>query len=328
MFSKKSVLVFVMFYFMYQSADCGIRKSWKALHFDSSIPKSTSIESENHSNNNFVKTTEKTVSSPFPSAETLKKKISSKIRSPPEYAAENYNLMKELQKDAVLDNENKYKKNNEVKEIFNEKVLLNNDESKDDETLEEQEDDYEVSIRKTKENSSLENEKDEITLNEFKNEENVEDDFEVTATETPNVSTTQYSIGKLMNVSFDSERSSVGVTLNRETLRNIFKGRGKKYGIIERVVPLFILPFIIQSAVVPFMVTMIKLLLFKSMFAGKIAVMLLILGALKNHQNNLYMKSMQSSPFSMKDSSYPERRMVTNAFEGYKVEGHPSAFIA
>jgi hypothetical protein len=36
-------------------------------------------------------------------------------------------------------------------------------------------------------------------------------------------------------------------------------GRGKKYGIMERVLPLFILPFLIQSAVVPFIVTSEKL---------------------------------------------------------------------
>lgn len=104
---------------------------------------------------------------------------------------------------------------------------------------------------------------------------------------------------------------------------------------LERVVPLFILPFLIQSAVVPFMVTMIKLFLMKSLFAGKIAVLLLILGALKNHQNSIYMKSMHS-PYFLKDfpQQYPERRIENNFegfkqnnFEGYKVEGKPEALV-
>lgn len=113
-------------------------------------------------------------------------------------------------------------------------------------------------------------------------------------------------------------------------------GRGKKHNLLERVVPLFILPFLIQSAVVPFMVTMIKLFLMKSLFAGKIAVLLLLLGALKNHQNSIYMKSMHS-PYFLKDypPQYPERRieqnnfdnMKLNNFEGYKVEGKPAAFV-
>lgn len=90
---------------------------------------------------------------------------------------------------------------------------------------------------------------------------------------------------------------------------------------LERVVPLFVLPFLIQSAVVPFMVTVIKLFLVKSLFAGKIAILLLLLGAFKNHQNSMYMKSPQFP------SVYPERRYENNFNEnfksdlGYKAEG-------
>lgn len=74
----------------------------------------------------------------------------------------------------------------------------------------------------------------------------------------------------------------------------------------------------------------------KSLFAGKIAVMLLLLGALKSHQNGMYMKSMQHSPYFLKDfpQQYPERRIEQNNFEGfkpnfegYKVEGKPAAFV-
>lgn len=76
---------------------------------------------------------------------------------------------------------------------------------------------------------------------------------------------------------------------------------------------------------------MIKLFLLKSLFAGKIAVMLLLLGALKNHQTGIYMKSMQHAPFGggfYKDypSQYPERRFDPN-FEGYKVEGKPTSYV-
>lgn len=80
------------------------------------------------------------------------------------------------------------------------------------------------------------------------------------------------------------------------------------------------------------MVTMIKLFLMKSLFAGKIAILLLLLGALKNHQNSIYMKSMQHSPYFLKDyppsypPSYPERR-IESGLEGYKVEGKPAAYV-
>lgn len=72
------------------------------------------------------------------------------------------------------------------------------------------------------------------------------------------------------------------------------------------------------------MVTMIKLFLLKSLFAGKIAILLLFLGALKSHQNSIYMKTAQHNPYF--PQQYPERRFETNV-EGYKIEGKPAAFI-
>lgn len=102
---------------------------------------------------------------------------------------------------------------------------------------------------------------------------------------------------------------------------------------LERVVPLLIIPFLIQSAVVPFMITAIKLFLMKSLFAGKIAILFFMLGALKNHQNGIYMKSFaaQNQPFLLKDYQQPflpERRIETGIFDsGYKVDGKPESFI-
>lgn len=103
---------------------------------------------------------------------------------------------------------------------------------------------------------------------------------------------------------------------------------------MERVAPLFVLPFLIQAAVIPFMLTTIKLFLMKSLFAGKIAILFFLLGALKSHQNSIYMKSIQNPPLFLKDypSPYlPERRIETTydgyKFDGYKVDGKPEAFI-
>lgn len=62
----------------------------------------------------------------------------------------------------------------------------------------------------------------------------------------------------------------------------------------------------------------------KSLFAGKIAILLIILGALKGHQNS-YMKSLSHSFYS-KDvpifTPFPERRF--ESFDGYKAEGQSS----
>ena len=68
----------------------------------------------------------------------------------------------------------------------------------------------------------------------------------------------------------------------------------------------------------------------KALFFGKVAVLLLLLGALKNHQNSIYMKSMQHhSPF-FRNVDYPQpfpERRLESSFDGYKVEGKPDALI-
>lgn len=51
---------------------------------------------------------------------------------------------------------------------------------------------------------------------------------------------------------------------------------------LSKILPLFILPFLIQSAIVPFIVSKLKLLLLKSIIVGKIAIFIMIISALKN----------------------------------------------
>ncbi|CAH1719971.1 unnamed protein product [Chironomus riparius] len=149
-----------------------------------------------------------------------------------------------------------------------------------------------------------------------------------------NDETTEYNLGQLMNVSINSNENTVRVKLDQKSLKDIFTGRGRKHNMMERVAPLFVLPFLIQAAVIPFMLTTIKLFLMKSLFAGKIAILFFLLGALKSHQNSIYMKSLQNPPLFLKDypSPYlPERRVETSydgyKFDGYKVDGKPEAFI-
>jgi hypothetical protein len=115
---------------------------------------------------------------------------------------------------------------------------------------------------------------------------------------------------------------------------NVPTGRGsnKKYGGLERFVPLLILPFLIQSAILPFMVAKIKLLLIKSLFAGKLALMLFLLGALKSHSGGGgYSKSYSSSaPFLIKDFPspfIPEKRIENNVHESSEYHKKAEPFI-
>lgn len=318
----KFLMILIVFY---HGGNCAIRKSWKTSpNFDAEVPKFTPFENVDVDGKQIedireIKTTE-TATQPSPPVETLK--ISSKFKMP-EKVAESIKVepKKDFGKFAY-----------ETLESSSEEDDFSGEKSNDDEEKEEEEEDVEI--------SSLD------------------------------ANSTQLKVGELVNVTIDSEDNTVNVNLDQNSLKEIFTGnfyfqyncdalfaillilsrlifndnkksinfithshtgRGKRMGLLERIVPLFILPFLIQSAAVPFIVTSIKLILMKSLFAGKIAILFLLLGALRSHQTSMYMKSFatQQAPFLHRDyplSFLPERRIETS-FDGYKVDGKPEAFI-
>lgn len=48
-------------------------------------------------------------------------------------------------------------------------------------------------------------------------------------------------------------------------------------GITKQILPLLVIPFLVSSAIIPVMIASIKILLIKSLFVGKIAVILMLL---------------------------------------------------
>ncbi|XP_061730103.1 uncharacterized protein LOC133534830 [Cydia pomonella] len=73
------------------------------------------------------------------------------------------------------------------------------------------------------------------------------------------------------------------VSFKMDTKRSIQEGRGKQKKLMERILPMFIMPFIIQSTIVPMFLSMLKFMLFKSMMVGKVALALIIFNAFRNH---------------------------------------------
>ncbi|XP_034661715.1 uncharacterized protein LOC117897152 [Drosophila subobscura] len=168
-----------------------------------------------------------------------------------------------------------------------------------------------------------------------------------TATEQPelqseNETIKRYFVGPGLNVSLDMSNDIIHVKLDGENLKEIMaarwmntddseEGRGKKYDMITKVLPLFILPFLIQSAIVPFLVTKLKLLLVKSILVGKLAIFLLIISAIKNGN-----KMVQSYEVPSYWAGEPSRRSelaaaassAAAAYNGYRVEGKPAAWIS
>ncbi|KAH8409847.1 hypothetical protein KR222_009897 [Zaprionus bogoriensis] len=151
----------------------------------------------------------------------------------------------------------------------------------------------------------------------------------------------RYQVGPGLNVSLDMSNDIVRVKLDGENLKEIIgarwlsadnseEGRGKKYDMITKVLPLFILPFLIQSAIVPFLVTKLKLLLVKSILVGKLAIFLLIISAIKN--SNKMMQSYEVAPSYW--AGEPSRRSElaaaassAAAYNGYRVEGKPTTWV-
>uniref|UniRef100_A0A1B0CJP1 Uncharacterized protein n=1 Tax=Lutzomyia longipalpis TaxID=7200 RepID=A0A1B0CJP1_LUTLO len=126
----------------------------------------------------------------------------------------------------------------------------------------------------------------------------------------------RYSLGPGVKISIDMPREIVNVNLDEDYLRDIFAGRGKRLQLIAKIIPLFILPFLVQSAILPFMVSTLKLLLVKSIVVGKIAILLLILSAFKNYHRQH--AALEVPYYNLVE---PPSRRSEQPFYGYKVDG-------
>lgn len=66
---------------------------------------------------------------------------------------------------------------------------------------------------------------------------------------------------------------------------HLFTGRGKSKKLMQRILPMFIMPFLLQSAIIPMFLSMLKFMLMKSLMVGKLALILIIINAFKNHNS-------------------------------------------
>ncbi|XP_045495259.1 uncharacterized protein LOC123694008 [Colias croceus] len=64
--------------------------------------------------------------------------------------------------------------------------------------------------------------------------------------------------------------------------RNVETGRGKQKKLLQRILPMFVLPFLVQSTIIPIFLGILKFMLFKSLIIGKLALVLIIINAFKN----------------------------------------------
>ncbi|XP_028172989.1 uncharacterized protein LOC114361954 [Ostrinia furnacalis] len=87
-----------------------------------------------------------------------------------------------------------------------------------------------------------------------------------------------------VRVNIPQESNSTGPVMSLEVdTGSTVVGRGKQKKLLERILPMFIMPFLIQSTIVPLFLSMLKFMLMKSLFVGKLALMLIIINAFKNN---------------------------------------------
>lgn len=55
---------------------------------------------------------------------------------------------------------------------------------------------------------------------------------------------------------------------------------------MSRILPMMVIPFMIQTAMIPMALTALKFMLLKSAIIGKLAILLSLLNALRRSQNN------------------------------------------
>ncbi|KAJ2949803.1 hypothetical protein O0L34_g11118 [Tuta absoluta] len=100
--------------------------------------------------------------------------------------------------------------------------------------------------------------------------------------------------GVSVNIPDDANSTDALFSFEIDTERSLEEGRGRKgtkvggtknKKLLQRILPMFIMPFLIQSTIVPFFLSMLKFMLFKSMLVGKLALALLLLNAFKNKSN-------------------------------------------
>ncbi|KAJ8721559.1 hypothetical protein PYW07_002334 [Mythimna separata] len=90
--------------------------------------------------------------------------------------------------------------------------------------------------------------------------------------------------GVFVNIPKDNSTGRM-LSFELDDSTSLSEGRGKKKSMLQRILPMFILPFILQSAIMPLVMGMLKFMLVKSFLVGKLALTLIMINAFKNHNS-------------------------------------------
>ncbi|KAJ2942663.1 hypothetical protein O0L34_g2134 [Tuta absoluta] len=119
--------------------------------------------------------------------------------------------------------------------------------------------------------------------------------------------------GVSVNIPNEANSTEKLLSFEIDTERNLESGRGSKGGkgskkLLQRILPMFIMPFLLQSTIVPLFLGMLKFMLFKSAMIGKLALALILLNAFKNQNKG------RDSEFADKHYGYSDTGMEYGAY--------------
>jgi len=91
----------------------------------------------------------------------------------------------------------------------------------------------------------------------------------------------------------DSEKGHIHKPLKKK--KPLGKHKKKKHSFKEKFLPLLLIPFVIQTMLIPFFIMKLKLLALKAMAVGKFAILLIVFNMMRNWSQNAHSTSIRGS---------------------------------
>lgn len=91
----------------------------------------------------------------------------------------------------------------------------------------------------------------------------------------------------------DSEKGHVHKPIKKK--KPLGKHKKKKHSFKDKFLPLLLIPFVIQTMLIPFFIMKLKLLALKAMAVGKFAILLIVFNMMRNWTQNAHSTSIRGS---------------------------------
>ncbi|XP_017785889.1 PREDICTED: uncharacterized protein LOC108569021, partial [Nicrophorus vespilloides] len=98
------------------------------------------------------------------------------------------------------------------------------------------------------------------------------------------------------------------------------KEKKEKKDLMSKILPMMVMPFLISSSMIPLVLTSLKFMLIKSMFVGKIAILLIAINAFWKSEN-------RGGVYSHNINLQKEEKDLYSAHYGYSGDEEYGAYV-